>query len=113
MAIDPKEFPKKQVVGQITIEDVPWEAAQHVGQLGIIVHENYRNLGLGYLLIQKAFQKAKERGKKKIVLSTLATNDQGIHLYSKCGFEQIGIHHRQYKILDEFQDEILMEIWFE
>ena len=97
-------------MGQITIEDVPWEAAQHVGQLGIIVHEKYRNLGLGYLLIQKAFQKAKERGKKKIVLSTLATNEQGIHLYGKCGFEQIGVHYRKSQILEDLQDESWREI---
>lgn len=111
VAIDLKQFPEKQVVGQITVEDIPWEAGDHVGQLGIIVKNNYRNQGLGYHLIQTAIDYARNIGKKKLILSTLASNERGVHLYNKCGFIQIGRYAKQYLILDKYEDEILMENW--
>lgn len=111
VAIDPKQLPDKQVIGQITVEDIPWEAGDHVGQLGIIVKTHYRNLGVGYHLIQSAIKYAQNIGKKKLILSTLASNTRGVHLYEKCGFKQIGIYSKQYLILDEYEDEILMENW--
>ncbi len=111
VAIDPKQFPDKQVIGQITVEDIPWEAAEHVGQLGIIVRQLYRNQGLGYLLIQEAIKMARQKGKKKLVLTTLASNNRGVFLYKKCGFEQVGRYRKQYLILDKYEDEIIMENW--
>ena len=62
-------------------------------------------------MIQRAIHEAMQRGKQKITLTTLITNERGIHLYKECGFQEIGIHRNQYKIEEEFQDEILMEMW--
>jgi len=111
VAVNPKLSSPKKIVGQLTIEHLQWEAAKHVGILGIIVQKIYRNLGLGYYLIELGKEIAKERGKKKLILSTFATNKQGMTLYKKCGFEIAGTYEKQYFIDGNYVDEILMENW--
>ncbi|WP_457557709.1 N-acetyltransferase family protein [Candidatus Harpocratesius sp.] len=101
----------KNIIGQLTIEHIPWEAAAHVGQLGIIVQDHYRNQGIGYKLIQYAAKLARLIGKQKLILSTFTSNNMAIHLYKKCGFHSVGIYHNQYFINERFQDELMME-WF-
>jgi ribosomal protein S18 acetylase RimI-like enzyme len=97
------------VVGQCTIENLEWEAAGHVSVLGIIVQNGYRNSGLGYALIKASMEEAKQRGKKKLILSTFMTNKMGLALYKKCGFKEVGRYTKQYKIEGKYIDEILME----
>ena len=109
VAIDPHAQESEQIVGQITIEHIPWEAAHHVGQLGIIVKQGYRNQGIGYLLIQMARKVAQSIGKRKFILSTLANNTMGIGLYRKCGFIRVGTYTKQYKLRNTYQDELIME----
>jgi len=111
VAVDIKQSSPRKIVGQLTIEHLQWEAAKHVGLLGIIVQKKYRNLGLGYHLIEFGKEIAKDRGKKKIILSTFATNKQGMTLYKKCGFNIVGTHEKQYLINNNYVDEILMENW--
>ena len=98
-----------RIVAQCTIENLEWEAAEHVGVLGIIVQSGYRNMGLGYHVIEYAKILAKERGKKKINLSTFDTNERGVALYEKCGFYKVGCYSKQYLIEGEYVNEILME----
>jgi len=101
------------LAGQLTIEDIQWEAAEHVGQLGIIIHQNYRNLGLGNKMIKIAKVIAQKYGKKKLTLTTLSTNQVGIKLYEKLGFKAVGKFSKQYLIKNQYIDEILMECWLE
>ncbi len=109
VAIDPHAKDPENIIGQITIEHIPWEAAKHVGQLGIIVKKGYRNHGIGYLLIQMAKEVAISIGKRKFILSTLVNNTMGIGLYSKCGFIGVGTYTNQYKLGNSYLDELLME----
>ncbi len=104
---------KNHVIGQCTIESVEWEAATHVGQLGIIVRSDYRNLGLGFRLIEFAKREAFQRGKKKLILSTFETNKMGLALYKKLGFRIVGTYKKQYNIDGGYVDEILMEYLYE
>ena len=97
------------IVGQITIENVMWEAAEHVGILGIIIQKDYRNQGLGQKIIEHAKNIAKSRGKKKLILTSLSDNEISVNLYEKCGFEVVGKYKKQYYIKDYYVDEILME----
>lgn len=103
----------RQIVGQLTLENIEWEAAEHVCQLGIIIQKDYRNLGLGFQLISAAKQVAKSKKKKKIMLTTLSTNLQGIFLYEKCGFKQVGRCFQQYLVNNQYVDEIIMETFLE
>ncbi|MCP4762303.1 MAG: GNAT family N-acetyltransferase [archaeon] len=100
-----------KVIAQCTIENVAWEASPHVAVLGIIVRKNYRNTGLGYQLMKYSLDKAKENGKKKIILSTFNTNENAIHLYEKLGFNKVGFRNKHFFMNGKYIDEVLMEIW--
>ena len=91
VAIDPlhageskgsKDFEHTLIAGQLTIENLHWEAAPHVGQLGIIIHAEYRNQGLGFHLIEFAKEIAKSRGKKKLILYSLLLSNMKICMIS-------------------------------
>ena len=66
---------------------------------------------MGYSLIELGKEIAKERGKKKLILSTFATNKLGLHVYKKCGFKIIGTYEKQYYVDKTYLNEILMENW--
>lgn len=101
----------KNIVGQVTIEDIQWEASDHVAVLGIIVRKDYRNQGLGYELIKYALEEAEKINKEKVTLSVFATNESAIQLYKKIGFKTVGIREKQFFMDSHYIDEVLMEIW--
>ncbi|NVM30122.1 MAG: GNAT family N-acetyltransferase [Candidatus Helarchaeota archaeon] len=100
-----------KVVGQCMIEHTGWDAADHVGELGIIVSPDFRNLGLGRILIQEAIAVASENKFEKVCLSCFHTNLRALNLYQQLGFQKVGYRERQYKLDGTFYDEILMEMW--
>ncbi len=100
----------EKLLGQVTIEtSAEWDGIDHVGILGILVHPEFRNIGVGQSLIEEACNEALARGKKKIILSVFHTNPRAISLYSKMGFEIVGRRRCQFMVNDVYVDEILME----
>ncbi len=109
-----KLSPPYNIIGQCEISNVEWEASKHVGVLGIIINKDYRDLGVGKKLIDLAIRESKIlNNKEKIVLSCFSSNERGIHLYKKLGFEVVGVRKRQFYMDSSYQDEILMELWIE
>ena len=101
------------VIGQCTIHHEEWEASDHVGLLGIIIRKDFRSLGLGRKLIEFAMKEAYNKGKRKIALGTLVTNELAITLYEKLGFRRVGIRKKQFLMKKKYIDELLMEIWLD
>lgn len=99
------------VVGQCMIEHIGWDAANHVGELGIIIAPAYRNIGIGRILIQEALNAAREKPFEKVSLSCFHTNIRALTLYKNMGFQRVGYRHQQFKLDGTFYDEILMELW--
>ena len=54
---------------------------------------NYQGQGLGKLMMEDAFKKARELGYLKIVLETNKLLDKAITLYGKYGFVQYNPSH--------------------
>jgi len=98
-----------ELIGQIQLERLEDDATHHVCEIGIIVDPDYRGKGVGSRLLEKAIQTAKHIGFEKICLSTFHTNRNAISLYTKFGFQEVGRRKKQFKIADEYIDEILME----
>ncbi len=113
VAEDKSQPSGEEIIGQCTIENLHWEAAEHVGQLGIIVKKGFRDQGIGYHLIEFCKILAQSQGKKKLILSTFNTNQMGFALYQKCGFKEIGRYTKQYYVHNTYVDEILMELLLE
>ena len=102
------------VIGQCEILNSEWDAAKHVGILGIIVREKYRDLGIGKQLIDMSIRESKKlTDKEKIILSSFSTNERALHLFKKLGFKIIGISQRQFLMESTYIDEVLMELWID
>jgi RimJ/RimL family protein N-acetyltransferase len=100
-----------EIVGQIQLERLEDDATQHVCEIGIIVDPEHRSKGVGSKLLERAIENAKDMGFEKICLSTFHTNLIAIALYKKFGFREAGRRKKQFKIADEYIDEILLELF--
>lgn len=102
------------IIGQCEISNSDWDAALHVGVLGIIVNIKYRDLGIGAALIDSAIRESKKlNNKEKIVLSCFSTNERALHLYKTMGFREVGVRRKQFYMDAKYYNEVLMEIWIE
>lgn len=110
----PEHNPPYNIIGHCEISNSEWDAASHVGLLGIIVKRKYRDLGIGRNLIDIAIRESKHLNhKEKIILSCFSNNERAKHLYKKLGFRIIGIRKNQFYIDSNYYDEKLMEIWID
>jgi len=102
------------IIGQCEISNSNWDADLHVGILGIIVKNEYRDLGIGFNLIDLAIRESKTlNNKEKIILSCFSTNERAINLYEKLGFERVGVRKKQFYMDSKYYDEVLMELWID
>ncbi|MEM3703742.1 MAG: GNAT family N-acetyltransferase [Candidatus Bathyarchaeia archaeon] len=101
---------KGKIVGHCLVERDDWDAAKHVGNLGIMVAAEQRGKGIGDALIKEAITRAREKGFEKICLSTFNTNLNAIRLYKKHKFQIIGVRKRQFKMGGGYRDEVLMDL---
>ncbi|MFX1340862.1 MAG: GNAT family N-acetyltransferase [Promethearchaeota archaeon] len=102
------------IIGQCEISNLEWEAATHVGSLGIIISEEYRDLGLGKQLIDMAVRESKKlNNKEKIILSCFSNNERALHLYKKIGFRVVGVRKKQFYMDATYYDEVMMELFVE
>lgn len=109
-----KKRGSEAIIGQVEISNLEWDAAAHVGSLGIIVKKNYRDQGIGSHLIDLAIKESKRLNKKqKLILSCFSNNERALHLYKKVGFKIIGVRKRQFYMDSKYYDEILMELWID
>jgi ribosomal protein S18 acetylase RimI-like enzyme len=70
-----------KIIGEITL--------CNDGEFGIVVHPNFRNLGIGEKLVRLAIQEARKLGIEKIKFYALASNSPMISLGKKLGFNII------------------------
>ncbi|MHA2007936.1 MAG: N-acetyltransferase family protein [Promethearchaeota archaeon] len=102
------------IIGQCEISNSEWDAGLHVGILGIIVKNKYRDFGIGANLIDMAIRESKKlNNKEKIVLSCFSTNERALHLYKNLGFQIAGTRKKQYYMDSQYYDEVLMELWID
>ncbi|MFX0103950.1 MAG: GNAT family N-acetyltransferase [Candidatus Hodarchaeota archaeon] len=114
IAESPHLEPPYNIIGQCEISNSEWDAAAHVGTLGIIVRKRYRDLTIGRNLIDFAIRESKKlNNKEKILLSSFSTNERAIHLFKKLGFKVVGVRKKQFFMDLEYIDEIMMELWIE
>jgi GNAT superfamily N-acetyltransferase len=81
------------VVGTLAIIIIP--NLSHMGRPwaiveDVIVDEPHRRLGIGYLLIQRAIQLAKERNCFRVILSSSKQRDDSHKFYESVGLEAYG-----------------------
>jgi len=114
VAIHPTMASPYNILGQCEISNLEWDAATHVGSLGIIVQKKFRDLGIGFHIIEMAIRESKNiNHKEKIILSCFSDNKRAIHLYKKMGFKIVGRREKQFYMDSRYYNEVLMELWID
>ena len=96
------------VVGRLSVSRDPHPASYHVADLGLMVAQSHRRLGVGLALLQAAVVWARSRGVTKLELHVFPHNEGAIALYDRFGFEREGYRKRHYRRPDGYVDAILM-----
>ena len=84
---------KSEVIGFAGIKF----ALDQVDIMNIVTRKNYRNKGVGTLLLRELISICKEFKANSIFLEVSEDNEPAIKLYKKLGFENVGIRKNYYK----------------
>ena len=95
---------QKRIVGYIGYWFIMDEA--HIST--IAVHPEFRQMGIGELMLKTALDETLEKGKMVVTLEVRKSNDAAIRLYQKFGFKVIGKRARYYR--DNSEDAHIMAL---
>jgi RimJ/RimL family protein N-acetyltransferase len=103
-----------QIVGSLGIRGNTRRATQHVVNIGIAVHPQFRGQGIGSALLQCGIDWARETGMvRRAELTVYARNDGAIRLYERCGFVTEGRHRATFCKGGEYIDSLTMAMLIE
>jgi RimJ/RimL family protein N-acetyltransferase len=87
------------------------KANRHAASLGISIHKDWRDQGLGHRLMATCVDWARGTGiVTRIELEVFARNARAIHLYEKFGFETEGHLRKAFYKNDEYIDAFIMAL---
>lgn len=84
-----------------------WYSVDDAHITNIVVRKNYRNKGIGSLLLEKLIELAKT--KDSLTLEVNTKNEIAQKLYLKYGFKNLGIRKKYY---DGIEDAYIMTLYF-
>ena len=96
------------VVGRLSLARDQHPASRHVADLGLMVAQSHRRMGIGRALLAAAVQWARANDVRKLELHVFPYNTAAIALYEQFGFEHEGYRKHHYRRGNEFVDAILM-----
>jgi len=98
----------KRVVGFVAIYGSSLPSMGHCVDLGMGLHPDYREMGLGTKLLGRVLKMC--RGKyDSVVLFVFRKNKRAQNLYKKLGFEPRGGINRGVKLPSGFDDSLIMQ----
>jgi len=100
----------QRIIGSASLKFNQQEALKHKAELGITVHDNYQNRGIGTALLKHLISIAKTKKLNKIYLQVSTANDQAINLYKKAGFKTEGKLCKESCVKGEYRDEYRMAL---
>lgn len=82
---------------------------RHVGSVGLFVHTDYQNAGVGTALLKTLLDLADNwLMLVRVELTVFADNERAIHLYEKLGFEKEGLKRMTTVRDGKYADEYMM-----
>ncbi|MED1864391.1 GNAT family protein [Fictibacillus nanhaiensis] len=101
---------KNTVVGWIVFRSQERLRMHHTGSFAIMLQKEWRNKGLGKLLIHELLSWAEKHPViEKVTLGTFSTNTRAIEIYKRLGFLEEGRKVKEFKFgKDEYVDDVLM-----
>ena len=103
---------QERIISGASIEFDDSVHGKHKTVLGITVHDDYQNQGLGTIVTRHMIEVARKMGLKKMWLRVQTDNERAIHVYEKCGFHIEGKLEMEYWnfISGEYGDDYQMAI---
>lgn len=101
---------EKKHVGMFKIVPMTYRTS-HIAYLGgVAIHPDFGGKGLGKLMMQAIIDLGKQKGLKRIELSTATLNNKAIRLYESVGFQKEGVlrNYTYLKSEDRYLDEVMM-----
>ena len=80
----------------------------HVAEVGISVFKDFRDLGIGKILMGEMIKQSKKLGIKVLKLGVFPQNKTAIKMYKKFGFKKYAALPKGLKFGGKFFDDILM-----
>jgi len=105
-----EEANTQRIIGSASLNFNPQEAFKHKVELGVTVHDDYQNLGIGTALLNHMLEVAKMQKLKKVYLIVNTDNNKAISIYKKAGFEIEGKLCKEIRINGKYKDEYRMAI---
>ena len=107
-----KKEAKQRIIGTASLSFNSAEAFKHKAELGVTVHDNYQNMGLGTAMVYHLLDIARKKRLKKVFLLVNTDNARSIRLYEKCGFrieaKLIKEHYRNGQLGDDYRMAIFL-----
>jgi RimJ/RimL family protein N-acetyltransferase len=100
-----------KVVGRLSVARDQHPASAHVADLGLMVAQDARGLGIGTALLGAAVEWARGAGIRKLELHVFPWNEPAQRLYEKFGFEREGYRKAHYRRDGKDVDAILMALY--
>ncbi|MHA7059328.1 N-acetyltransferase family protein [Aquimarina sp. M1] len=100
---------EKEIIGNIDLTGSWRKKIEHTGMIGMGIHIQWQNQGIGSLLLQNLLNWAQENQLLKVVwLEVYASNNSGIALYKKMKFQQSGVVPNFFLEKEIYIDKIIM-----
>ena len=81
---------------------------KHGGNIGISLLKEYREEGIGTLLLKALIDEASTMGLRLLTLTCFENNDRALHVYEKLGFKQVGFVPEACLYKDKYYGEVVM-----
>ena len=98
-----------EVIGWVQLNGKAAKKLDHVVYLTMGLLDEYRGLGIGERLMNRAITWADEYGYRKVASNIPATNDSAIEFLEENGWEQVGVRPNHYEIDGTLVDEVLLD----
>ena len=97
------------VIGAVGLRVETNPRMRHVGSVGLFVHTDYQNMGVGTALLNTLLDLADNwLMLVRVELTVFADNQRAIHLYEKLGFEKEGLRRMTTVRDGVYADEYMM-----
>jgi len=105
------ENDNKRIIGSTSLKFNSQEPLKHKAELGLTIHDDCQNMGIGTPLLKHIINLAKFKKLKKIHLNVSAENDRAIQLYKKAGFTTEGKLEKSSFVNCKYRDEYCMSLF--
>jgi len=102
---------EQRIIGSASLQFSPQEALKHKAELGLSVHDDYQNMGIGTALLNHLIDVARLKKLSKVWLHVSTANNRAIHLYKKAGFMIEGKLCKESRINGKYRNEYSMALF--